>query len=859
MADVYLAAMSGPVGFRKLIVIKRLREDIVDRSDMATMLLDEAQLAARLQHPNVVQTFEVGMHEGKHYIAMEYLEGQSLGRIVKNCGRPPHKFAVRVMVDALAGLEYAHTLEDYDGRPLSIVHRDVSPQNLFVTYAGEVKVVDFGVAKAAVRSSEQTEQGVLKGKLGYMAPEQLKGEPCDRRTDVFAAGIVFWELLTGQRLFRGSHDGEAIAKILYATITLPSQIVPDIPHAIDAICMRALARRPTERWQTAGEMREALYKYMEAPPGGGMRRDEVGQYLFSHFEHERSEVKARIGEFMHEADNVDSSKPKDVGSLRTLMISTRPGASVPVSLPPPPTGTPSGTPGAAVMPSLPPPRSMAPSYASAHPPSAHPPPVHPPPMRPVQSTSTSTAFAARASGPPWRAIGVGAAFVALLAGTLVFVAFGWPGTQVKPAATVDAGPIVAAAPLFTMQGSGTIGVEAAPALVEGYFRKRGASDVRREVGPKPDDLRIIATMPQGVETVFVRSEGTSGGFQCLGERTCEIAMAAREIHDDEAALLIAKGNADPRSLASEHVIGLDGVAVVVNASSSIRALERTQIAALYNGSIGDWSGVGRVPGGPVSLISHERGSGTFDVFESLVLNGQPLSSTVRMLPDNAKIEGTVAVEPNAIGFLGMAFVRASRALAIGDRGVIPMVPSPFTVTTERYLLSRRLYFYTPAQPSPHVLEFMDYVLSSEGQRAMRTSGFIDLDVSVKNAEPCERCTARYASVTKKARRLSLDFRFRGATKQLDARAVRDVDRVVRFLREHATSKILLVGFCDSTGEQKADKARSRELAQAVDAELAARGVRASVIDGFGGEMPIASNANDWGRSKNRRVEIWVGL
>lgn len=186
-----------------------------------------------------------------------------------------------------------------------------------------------------------------------------------------------------------------------------------------------------------------------------------------------------------------------------------------------------------------------------------------------------------------------------------------------------------------------------------------------------------------------------------------------------------------------------------------------------------------------------------------------------------------------------------------------MVPSPFTVTTERYLLSRRFYFYTPRQPSPLARDFVEYAASPEAQQAVRKAGFVDLEVTLKNVEPCERCPARYVAATKQARRLSLDVRFRPDTEQLDARASRDVERIVRYLRDHPTSRLSLLGFCDASGDAKSDVRRSRELAHVVDAELGARGVRASVVEGFGGEMPVATNATVWGRTKNRRVEIWV--
>ncbi|MDB4940788.1 MAG: serine/threonine protein kinase, partial [Labilithrix sp.] len=203
MADVFLAVARGQMGFNKLAVVKRLRQALAEEAAFRTMFLDEARLAARLSHPNIVHTYEVGEQDGVYFIAMEYLEGQSLNKVMKEAlrrkdGLEP-EVSARIIADALGGLGYAHGLADYDGRPLGIIHRDVSPHNIFVTYDGHTKLVDFGIAKAALSSTE-TEVGVLKGKVAYMSPEQAMGGRIDQRADIFAMGIVLWELLARQRL-----------------------------------------------------------------------------------------------------------------------------------------------------------------------------------------------------------------------------------------------------------------------------------------------------------------------------------------------------------------------------------------------------------------------------------------------------------------------------------------------------------------------------------------------------------------------------------------------------------------------------------------------------------------------------------
>ena len=838
MADVFLALMSGPVGFRKLVVIKRLREDVVDERSLTSMLLDEAQLSARLQHPNVVQTFEVGVYEGRHYIAMEYLEGQPIANLLRSAGATPPMFAAQVMGDALAGLEYAHTLTDYDGRALTIVHRDVSPQNLFITYGGEVKVVDFGVAKTALSVSAETQTGVVKGKFGYMAPEQLNDGVVDARTDVYASGIVLWEMLTGKRLFRnkpGDGPTQAIARMLFGAVPRPAEISPAVPPALEEICLRALDRDASKRWQSAGAMREALYAFLEGA-GGTLRREAVGDHVLALFVHEREEIKQRITTSVAEAE-----------SATTLMA--------PSSLE-----------------TLEPTRAERPDNAYDTGDRSHPLPSHPPPPRtarmassqiPVRSSLPSmAALTAVPQKRSWIPLWIGGAVGAFVLTTLIIGAV----TKKKPAVvlTADAAAVAVPAsaaparvPLLVLQGSGTIGVDAAPLFLEGFLKKRGAATVRREKGDAPDDVVVVGENGSSVESVLVRNAGTHVGFQCLATRTCDVAMAAREINEAEVAELAAKGLADPRSPASEHVIGLDGVAVVVNRSNPVGALDRDQLADVFSGAAKDWSATGSAAAGPIGIFVHEDGSGTLDVFDSIVLRGRKLLPSAHRLPDNDAITSAVTQDPNGIGFVGLAFVHGAKALALHDRGVAPMLPSAFTVTTERYLLTRRFYLYTPAPPKPAAVELVEYVLSDAGQQAVRAAGFIDLQVTLKSKEPCDHCTPRYAKATKAARRVSLDFRFRAGTNLLDARAARDVDRVVRFLREHSTSRVLLAGFESVTGDAKADTKRSKALAEAVETELQTRGVHASAVEGFGGEMPLAAGDTDWGRAKNRRVEIWV--
>ncbi len=295
MADVFLAAALGAAGFNKLVVVKKLREARADDPSFVNMFLDEARLAARLNHPNIVHTYEIGEQSDGYFIAMEYLEGQQLNRVaneMRRRGEPmAPAMAAHLMAEALLGLHHAHEMKDYDGRRLEIVHRDVSPQNLYVTYDGQVKVLDFGIAKAAMNIT-QTQAGVTKGKFSYMAPEQAIGDDVDRRSDVFALGIVLWELLAGERLFHGS-SAVALQKLLNLEIPAPSSRNPLVSAALDAIVLKSLRRDPQERFQSAQEMSNALQDQVYAS-GRVIRHEDVARRLTEMFGSLREDMQRQI-------------------------------------------------------------------------------------------------------------------------------------------------------------------------------------------------------------------------------------------------------------------------------------------------------------------------------------------------------------------------------------------------------------------------------------------------------------------------------------------------------------------------------------------------------------------------------------
>lgn len=288
MAEVLLALKPGPAGFRKLLVIKHLRPELVEDEEYLTMFLDEARLAARLSHQNVVKTYEVGEHEGSYYIAMDYLEGQPFTRVLSS--DPSLETRVWIINEVLAGLDYAHELCDFDGSPLGVIHRDVSPHNVFVTYSGAVQLLDFGIAKAA-GASTQTRKGTFKGKVSYIAPEQAQALEVDRRADIFSVGVVLWEAVAGRRFARRGQDIVRLKARIEGTEPRLREVMPDAdPILLDA-CDRAMALDAEERFQTADEFRQALAPYLAKVE---VNTKSIGAWMTSTFAEQRNALAQQI-------------------------------------------------------------------------------------------------------------------------------------------------------------------------------------------------------------------------------------------------------------------------------------------------------------------------------------------------------------------------------------------------------------------------------------------------------------------------------------------------------------------------------------------------------------------------------------
>jgi len=319
MAEVYLARQGELSGFKTLVVVKKVLPHLAVKPDFIAMFLDEARIASMLDHPNVVRITEVGRTENEYFLAMELVQGKPLATILQQSERAktplPHNLGALIVANAAAGLHHAHQLTDASGNPLGLVHRDVSPQNIMVSFEGSVKVIDFGIARALGRLGD-TNSGSLKGKLGYMAPEQARGEPVDARADIFSLGVVLWECVAGRRLFLRENELATLRAVVYEPIPKVSKYA-QVDPALEAIIERAIARDVGERFQSAEEMRIALEKWVFS--SGGASSHDLSALMKSWFpsDHLQWQRAARLALDMQESDPpIDVAFP-DLASSRS--------------------------------------------------------------------------------------------------------------------------------------------------------------------------------------------------------------------------------------------------------------------------------------------------------------------------------------------------------------------------------------------------------------------------------------------------------------------------------------------------------------------------------------------------------------
>jgi phosphate transport system substrate-binding protein len=407
-----------------------------------------------------------------------------------------------------------------------------------------------------------------------------------------------------------------------------------------------------------------------------------------------------------------------------------------------------------------------------------------------------------------------------------------------------------------LHGSNTVGQRLAPALVREWAASLGLAE-SGSVTTAPEEATLRFEGGGRRLVAEIASHGTGTGYLDLVEGRCDLWMASRPATAAERAGAQRVGPLDAPE--QEHVVALDGLAVIVHPSNPLRALTVDQVRELFSGRVGDWSQLGG-RSGAVALHARDDRSGTFDSFRSLVLRDAPLSTRAQRYESTDALAAQVAADPNAIGFVGLAGVGGARALAIADRGTRALAPGRVSVGTEDYVLSRRLFLYGTRESSSAARAFVEFVVGPRGQQVVERIGFVSQEVVAVEVPPRPDLSAEYRALTEGARRLSLNFRFGARAAALDTKALRDAERLAAYLQTQGAAglDLILVGFSDGHEiDVYHALSLSNDRADLVAAALLEHGVGPRRVRGMGAAAPVASNDTEAGRARNRRVEVWV--
>jgi len=414
--------------------------------------------------------------------------------------------------------------------------------------------------------------------------------------------------------------------------------------------------------------------------------------------------------------------------------------------------------------------------------------------------------------------------------------------------------------ILRLADTNTIQDSLGPALAEAFLKAQGATDVQILPGTYPQERMVQGVLPGDrlPSAIMIAAQGSETASATQTEDAWEIGISSRKLKPDEAGKLAASG--DSHSAPSEHVLGLDGIAVIVNASNPLKELRKDTIKQIFTGKITDWSKVGSMHG-TIQLYVRDDQSGIADSFKTMVLAGTPVAESARRFEDSLALSQAVSSDPNGIGFVSLPLIHSAKSIAVSDRGADALKPTRLTVATEEYPLSRRLYLYAPGTPhNAFTQEFVEFALSRQGQEVVAANGFIAQTVARESQPVSSLAPDEYRELTRDAERLSLDFRFVNGDLDLDDKAQKDLDRVDSLVAEQggARKQILLFGFTDDTGgTAEEDQAVSLNRARIVEKLLIQRGIKPAVVEGFGSALPVAPNDTAEGREKNRRVEIWI--
>lgn len=414
--------------------------------------------------------------------------------------------------------------------------------------------------------------------------------------------------------------------------------------------------------------------------------------------------------------------------------------------------------------------------------------------------------------------------------------------------------------VLRLQGSNTVGAKLGPALVAGLFAELGLHNIRIEKSAVDNEQLVLGKSANGQEVqAVIAAHGSGTGFVGLQQNTADIAASSRPIKAAELQTLAPLG--DMRSMAAEQVIAIDGLAIILHRNNSVSALTTAQLAAVFAGEISTWEQLGG-SGGAIHLYARDDNSGTYDTFKELVLapQGKTLASQAKRYESSDELSDNVSRDPAAIGFIGLPYVRQSKAVAIADGESLPMLPTTSLIATEDYPLSRRLFLYIPPNTENSWSQALaEFSHSAKGQALVAKAGFIPQTVEAIQVQANAQMPSHYQQLSKEAQRLSVNFRFKDKSANLDNKSQRDLERVMAYIQaqDKLYKKVVLVGFGDPKADPQRAELLSRLRAMTVRRELAKNGVVLREITGFGELLPVAANSVDEGRLKNRRVEVWV--
>jgi phosphate transport system substrate-binding protein len=408
-----------------------------------------------------------------------------------------------------------------------------------------------------------------------------------------------------------------------------------------------------------------------------------------------------------------------------------------------------------------------------------------------------------------------------------------------------------------LHGSNTLGFSVVPRLAKAFLETQGAAEVFVNDESRAKERVWVQARLAGVDTsIEIYAPGTKVGFDSLEKGWCDLVLASRPITSDEATRLESVG--DLTGPASENVIAMDGIAVIVHPSNPVTKLTMKQLEEVFSGKTKSWAQLG----GKTSTIhafARDEKSGTHDGFVSLVMPGKQ-TKTDKVFEDSEALVAAVAKDESAIGFVGLSYVKQTKALAIQDGGVRAVPPTPFSIATEEYPLARRLFFYAPpAAKNPMTKELVEFALSDEGQAIVNEAGFVPLSLRAETSPVPPNAPPRYAKLAAGATRLSVSFRFKKGTASLDAKARRDLDRLIKHVNSpiNRGRHVALAAFSDGQGNDAADERVAKQGLDAVASLLAKKGVTPDETATFGSALPVASNDSPDGRARNRRVEVWL--